>query len=72
MRDFDFRPDLPRLDGPTLVISGRHDIFNPPEEGEQIARLLPRARLEVFEHSGHLLSWEEPEHYVEVIRTFLG
>ncbi len=40
VRGFDFRPDLPGLDVPALVISGRHDIFNPPEEGETIARLL--------------------------------
>jgi 3-oxoadipate enol-lactonase len=71
VRDFDFRQDLPRLDVPALVISGRHDILNPPGQGEQIARLLPHARLELFEHSGHLLSWEEPERYVETIRAFL-
>jgi 3-oxoadipate enol-lactonase len=69
---FDFRGGLPSLEIPTLVISGRHDILNPPAEGELITELLPDARLEVFEHSGHLLSWEEPEHYVEVIEGFLG
>jgi 3-oxoadipate enol-lactonase len=63
--DFDFRDQLPDLDVETLVISGRHDILNPPEEGQQIAHL------QVFEHSGHLLSWEEPDHYVDAIRTFL-
>jgi 3-oxoadipate enol-lactonase len=68
---FDFRTLLPSLDIPTLVISGRHDILNPPQEGEQLAELLPDARFIVFEHSGHLLSWEEPEHYVDAVRTFL-
>jgi 3-oxoadipate enol-lactonase len=70
--NFDFRGHLPQLDLPTLVISGRHDILNPPDEGELIARLLPRARLEIFENSGHLLSWEEPDHYIDVITTFLA
>ena len=69
--DFDFRDQLPDLDVETLVITGRHDILNSPEEGQQIAHLLPHAHLQVFEHSGHLLSWEEPDHYVDAIRTFL-
>ncbi|WP_237287356.1 alpha/beta fold hydrolase [Streptomyces malaysiensis] len=69
---FDFRAELPALDIPTLLISGRHDILNPPAEGERIAGLLPSAQIEVFEHSGHLPSLEEPQHYVASIRTFLA
>ncbi len=72
MLDFDFRDQLHDLDVETLVISGRHDILNPPEEGQQIAGLLPHAQMQVFEDSGHLLSWEEPDHYVNAIRTFLA
>lgn len=72
MLGFDFRDNLPALDVPTLVISGRHDILNPPAEGEQITSLLPSAQLEIFEHSGHLLSLEEPQHYVASIRSFLA
>jgi 3-oxoadipate enol-lactonase len=69
---FDFRDDLPQLDVPTLVISGQHDILNPPEAGAEIARLVPGAQFEVFEHSGHMLPWEEPDHLVETVRTFLS
>jgi len=69
---FDFRGELPGLDIPTLLISGRHDILNPPAEGERIARLLPSARLEVFEHSGHLPSLEEPQHFLFSVRNFLA
>lgn len=68
---FDFRDQLSNLDVETLVISGKYDILNPPEEGELIAQLLPHAQLDVFENSGHLLSWEEPDRYVNAIRAFL-
>ena len=68
---FDFRDQLPNLDVETLLISGKYDILNPPEEGELIAHLLPHARLQVFENSAHLLSWEEPDRYVNAIRAFL-
>lgn len=72
MLNFDFRDQLPNLEVRTLVISGRHDILNPPEEGLQITHLLPHVQMEIFENSGHLLSWEEPDHYVEAIRIFLN
>jgi 3-oxoadipate enol-lactonase len=68
---FDFRNDLRQLHIPSLVISGRYDILNPRDDGEEIVRLLPDARLEVFEHSGHLLTREEPEHFSEVLGAFL-
>ncbi|WP_225625801.1 alpha/beta fold hydrolase [Streptomyces werraensis] len=68
---FDFRADLATLEIPTLLISGRHDILNPPAEAERMARLLPSARLEVFEHSGHLPSLEEPERFDSTVLAFL-
>lgn len=68
---FDFRPQLPSLDVPALVISGRYDILNPPAAGEEIARLVPSARFEIFEQSGHLATFEEPRHYADSVTTFL-
>jgi 3-oxoadipate enol-lactonase len=69
---FDFRQGLPGLQVPTLVVSGRYDVLNPPSDGEELADLLPDATFEVFERSGHLLSWEEPEHYAETLGGFLA
>ncbi|MBB5377741.1 3-oxoadipate enol-lactonase [Deinococcus metalli] len=71
LEGFDFRPELPRVTAPTLVISGRHDPLNPPAEGEVIARSIPYARMVVLERSGHLPSLEEPDELVEIIRDFL-
>jgi 3-oxoadipate enol-lactonase len=69
---FDFRPDLPRVAVPTLVVSGRHDVLNPPERGRAIADLVPGSRFEVFEHSGHLLPGEEPDRLVALVAAFLA
>ncbi|MFC4453784.1 alpha/beta fold hydrolase [Deinococcus sonorensis] len=71
LEGFDFRPDLPRVTAETLVISGRHDALNPPEEGERIAQLIPGARFEVLEHSGHVPNLEEPERFFALIEAFL-
>jgi len=72
LEGFDFRPDLARVTAETLVISGRHDALNPPEEGELITRLIPKARFEVLEHSGHVPNMEEPERFFELIESFLA
>jgi 3-oxoadipate enol-lactonase len=68
---FDFRPLLPRIAARTLVISGRHDWLNPPEEGAAIAALVPGARHVILEHTGHLPAVEEKERYLELADAFL-
>ncbi|MGO9545816.1 MAG: alpha/beta fold hydrolase [Rhodomicrobium sp.] len=69
---FDFRAVLPRITARTLVVSGRHDWLNPPEEGALIASLIPGARQAVLEHSGHLPAVEERECYLALIASFLS
>jgi 3-oxoadipate enol-lactonase len=68
---FDFRAALPRITARTLVISGRHDWLNPPEEGALIAAQVPDARHVVLEHSGHLPAVEEKEAYLSLLADFL-
>ncbi|WP_407569639.1 alpha/beta fold hydrolase [Deinococcus altitudinis] len=71
MEGFDFRHGLPRLNVPALVISGRHDILNPPDAGEEVALLIPDARFEVLEDSGHLATLEQTPQFVELVESFL-
>ena len=44
MRDMDFRPDLPRITTPTLVIVSEQDRATPPAWGEAVAAAIPAAR----------------------------
>lgn len=68
---FDLRPGLPTITAPTLVVSGRSDGLNPPQEGRLVADLIPGARFEVYEHSGHMLPFEEQDRLVADVTAFL-
>ena len=59
LANFDLRPDLGRITTPTLVVAGRDDGLNPPDVGQEVADLIPDAHFLVFEHSGHMLPFEE-------------
>jgi proline iminopeptidase len=54
---------LRALDVATVIVAGRHDHMCSLAGAQQLARLLPRADLIVFEHSGHLAWLEEPERF---------
>lgn len=69
--DIDLAPALPRFSFPTLVITGRYDLNVAPLTAWRIAHAIPHARFVVFEKSGHLPSYEEPERYREVLTRFL-
>ena len=51
---------LGEITAPTLVIHGTLDRMLPAANGNVIARLIPGARLELFEDVGHLFFWERP------------
>jgi proline iminopeptidase len=69
---YDMWPVLPTFKMPTLVISGRYDINVAPSTAWKIHNAIPGSRWEVFEHSGHLPYFEEPEKFVQVVGDFLG
>ena len=57
---------------PTLVIHGTEDRLMAVENGELIARLIPGARLEVLEGSGHMFFWEQPERSAQLVREHVA
>jgi 3-oxoadipate enol-lactonase len=62
---------LPRVAVPTLVIHGDRDRLIPIGNGRIIARLIPGARLHVFEGAGHVYGTDCPEEHREVVLAFL-
>lgn len=62
--------DLARVAVPALVVAGSEDLLSPLEQAETIARLLPAARLEVFEGAGHALALERAEQLNAFIQRF--
>jgi proline iminopeptidase len=69
---YDMGPALPTLGMPTLVVTGRYDINVAPSTAWKIHKSIPGSRWEVFERSGHLPYFEEPERFVQVVEGFLG
>ena len=67
----DFRLDLPRIGCPTLVLCGREDALTPLERHEEIARLIPTARLVIIERCGHLSTLERPHEVNVALRDWL-
>jgi 3-oxoadipate enol-lactonase len=53
---------------PTLVVHGDEDRLLGPDNGRQIASLIPGARLEMLEGVGHMFWWEQPQRAAELIR----
>ena len=69
---FNMLEKLPRIDTPTLVVSGRHDGIAPPEPGaERIANLMPNATLVVLENSAHYPFIEEEAAFFESLEDWL-
>lgn len=68
---FDTRCKLATIKVPTLVMVGRHDPICPLEEAQEIAGLVPKSELVVFEKSGHNPAMDEPEVFREEVGKFL-
>ena len=67
----DFRPVVPTIDVPVLLLYGeRNDIF-PTDVGGWLEDHIPEATLVRFERSGHCPFWEEPEKFNREITSFV-
>ena len=65
-------PALPTFKMPTLVITGRYDFNVAPSTAWKIHKAIPGSQWVVFEKSGHLPYFEEPDKFVQVVNDFLG
>jgi proline iminopeptidase len=72
LQRFDLNPELRKFKFPTLVITGRYDINVAPSVAYKIHKAIPGSQLAVFEKSGHLPFFEEPEAFVRTLDAFLG
>ena len=69
---FDLNPELPKLRFPALVVTGRYDINVAPATAYRIHHAIPGSKFVVFERSGHMPFYEEPEAFLKVIGDFLA
>lgn len=68
----DSRPDLPAIRVPTLVAVGEQDVLTPPELAEEMAALIPGARLARIPDAGHLPPMEVPAAVNALLAEWLG
>ncbi|EYC50888.1 alpha/beta hydrolase [Hylemonella gracilis str. Niagara R] len=57
----DATPLLPKIQCPTLVLTGREDAWSGPAQHEAMAAAITGAKLVLVEHSGHMTTLEQPE-----------
>lgn len=63
---------LPKIACPVLVMVGRQDQWSPVAQHEEIAALIPEAKLVVIEDCGHMSPVEQPEATTEALLAFLA
>lgn len=69
---FDLNPEIRKFKFPALVITGRYDINVAPSVAYKMHKAIPGSQFVVFEKSGHLPFFEEPDAFVRTLETFLG
>lgn len=67
----EYRPLLPAIDCPTLVVAGEADGITPVETMREIHAAIPGAKLEIIPNAGHLPPLEQPQRLAGVLRAFL-
>jgi pimeloyl-ACP methyl ester carboxylesterase len=68
----DWRPALPALQAPVLLLWGSEDTEVPLRVAEEALRELPQAELRVIEGAGHFPFLDKPEAFAEAVAQFLA
>jgi pimeloyl-ACP methyl ester carboxylesterase len=68
----DYRPFLPCIECPTLVLVGREDALVPVELSQEIVACIAGAKLEIVPECGHLSTLDRPEAVNRALRAWLA
>jgi pimeloyl-ACP methyl ester carboxylesterase len=68
--DYDAQ-DLRRIAAPTVIAAGAYDEVIEREHTEELARLVPGARLEILPAVGHFAPWQNPAQFNEAVLEFI-
>ena len=67
----DYRPFLPEIRCPTLVLVGADDAITPPPMAAEMAQAIAGARLEIVADCGHLSTLERPAETSALLESWL-
>ncbi|GAB88544.1 alpha/beta fold hydrolase [Gordonia rhizosphera] len=68
----DHGADLHRVDCPTLVLVGEHDVITGVDESRLLADRIPGAELAIIADAGHVAIQEQPDVVAELVADFVG
>jgi len=68
----DAAPLLECIACPTLVLTGREDLWSPPAQHAAIARAVAGAQLCIVEHCGHMSTMEQPQAVSAALSAWLA
>ena len=72
LRGWDMWAEVSKIHVPTLIPHGEMSDILPAETADRMVEVMPNAELVEFPNCSHLLEWEEPERFMEIIRNFTG
>lgn len=67
----DYRPDLPSITAPTVVLTGRQDFICGPIWARMLHHGIPGSRLVIIENSGHFAQIEQPDEFLAAVTGLL-
>lgn len=70
VRDADFRDDLNKIDTPTLIISGKHDLVTTIDDGHFLQENIKNSEHQILE-TCHLSNFEQPTEFNQALIQFL-
>jgi len=70
--DFDYAPDLGRVEKPTLVLVGAHDRTTTPRAARVLREGIPGCAYAELEGAGHMSMIEAQDAYLSHVREFLA
>jgi len=62
---------LDQIKAPTFVLHGANDKLVPPQNGRDLARAIPNARLVEIDNASHMFAADQPERSITEILSFL-
>ena len=66
----DFGPMLSQITIPTIICVASKGLIT-PDTAQSMVQTKPRARLERFDNCGHMLFWEQPEKFNQMVSDFV-
>jgi pimeloyl-ACP methyl ester carboxylesterase len=70
--NYPVREELPRISCRTLLIWGDGDRLVGVAHADQLAELIPKSKIEIFERTGHVAMLERPDRFNRVVSEFMA